>query len=218
MATTTSPSAATRAKLVAAASRLFAAQGVDAVSLREIGREAEARNATALQYHFGDRAGLVRSVLAPHHRDVETARHALLDAEEARATDRPLDLPALASTLVRPLAARLADGPAGPEYLQILADLVNRPRPAISTASLEDPADSMYRWRALAAGVLTPEAVALHRRFAAYRFTVGELAQRARTGPHRGDRLFTSDLVDLVAALLGAPVSDATATLRRSRS
>jgi AcrR family transcriptional regulator len=214
MATTTSPSAATRAKLVAAASRLFAAQGVDAVSLREIGREAEARNATALQYHFGDRAGLVRSVLAPHHRDVETARHALLDAEEARG---PIGLEALASTLVRPLAARLADDPGGPEYLQILADLVNRPRPAISTASLEDPADSMYRWRALAAEALAPEAVALHRRFAAYRFTVGELAQRARTGPHRGDRLFTSDLVDLLAALLGAPVSDATRALRATR-
>lgn len=213
--TTAAP--ATRDRLVAAASRLFAAQGVDAVSLREIGREAEARNATALQYHFGDRSGLVRSVLAPHHRDVETARHALLDAEEARAGDGALDLPALASTLVRPLAARLADPPGGPEYLQILADLVNRPRPAISTASLEDPADSMYRWRALAADVLAPEAVALHRRFAAYRFTVGELAQRARTGPHRGDRLFTSDLVDLVAALLGAPVSDATQALRATR-
>jgi AcrR family transcriptional regulator len=206
---------ATRDRLVATASRLFAAQGVDAVSLREIGREAEARNATALQYHFGDRSGLVRSVLAPHHRDVEVTRHALLDAEEARG---PLEVAGLASTLVRPLAARLADAPGGPEYLQILADLVNRPRPAISTASLEDPADSMFRWRALAAEVLAPEAVALHRRFAAYRFTVGELAQRARTGPHRGDRLFTSDLVDLVAALLGAPVSATTAALRRSRS
>jgi AcrR family transcriptional regulator len=205
---------ATRERLVATASRLFAAQGVDAVSLREIGRQAEARNATALQYHFGDRSGLVRSVLAPHHRDVEVTRHALLDTEEARG---PLDLAALASTLVRPLALRLADGPGGPEYLQILADLVNRPRPAIATSALEDPADSMYRWRALAADVLAPEAVALHRRFAAYRFTVGELAQRARTGPHRGDRLFTSDLVDLVAALLGAPVSETTAALRRSR-
>lgn len=205
---------ATRERLVAAASRLFAAQGVDAVSLREIGREAEARNATALQYHFGDRSGLVRAVLAPHHRDVELARHALLDAAEDQG---PLDPVVLASTLVRPLAARLADPPGGPEYLQVLADLVNRPRPAIATSALEDPADSMYRWRALAAEVLAPEAVALHRRFAAYRFTVGELAQRARTGPHRGDRLFTSDLVDLVAALLAAPVSEATAALRASR-
>lgn len=204
----------TRDRLVAAASRLFAAQGVDTVSLREIGREAGARNATALQYHFGDRAGLVRAVLAPHHHAVEIARHALLDAEEARGR---LGLDALASTLVRPLAARLADPPGGPEHLQIVADLVNRPRPAISPASLEDPADSMYRWRALAAEVIAPEAVALHRRFAAYRFTVGELAQRARTGPHRGDRLFTSDLVDLVTALLGAPVSEATAALRASR-
>ena len=213
-ATDLAPAEGTRERLLLAASRLFAAQGIDAVSLREIGREAGARNATALQYHFGDRTGLLREVLAGPHRDVETARHALLDAYEAAGAD---DLPALAAALVRPAAARLADPPAGPEHLQILADLLNRPRPAISAAALEDPTDSMFRWRAHAAALLSPEAVRLHRRFAAYRFTTAELAQRARSGPHPDDRLFTSDLVDLVTALLGAPLSETTRRLHRAR-
>lgn len=204
----------TRDRLLAAAAGLFAAHGVEGVSLREIGRAAGARNASALQYHFGDRAGLVRAVLAPHHRDVEAARHALLDAYEAAGAD---DLHALAGALVRPQAAKLADPDGGPEYLQVVADLVNRPRPAISPASLEDPADSMFRWRALVAPLLAPEAVALHRRFAAYRLMASELAQRARSGPHADDRLFTSDLVDLVTALLAAPLSPTTRRLLDER-
>ena len=44
-------------RLVAAAETLFAGAGVDAVSLREINAAAGAGNASAIQYHFGDRAG-----------------------------------------------------------------------------------------------------------------------------------------------------------------
>ncbi|NLV55729.1 MAG: helix-turn-helix transcriptional regulator [Acidimicrobiales bacterium] len=212
------PADSTRDRLLAAAAELFADRGVDAVSLREINRAAGARNASALHYHFGDRAALVRAVLAPHHRDVEAARHVLLDAYEADPPTEPTDaLAALAGVLVRPSAAKLADRPAGPQYLRIVADLIERPRPAVSAAALEDPADSMYRWRALVAVHLSPAALELHRRFAAYRLTVGHLAQRARTGPHADDRLFTSDLIDMVAAVLAAPVSDATRRLHAER-
>lgn len=214
----------TRDRLLRAAERLFAVNGIDAVSLRQINRSAGARNATALQYHFGDRAGLVRAVLAPHHRDVDADRHVLLDAHEAEhpATSDGAEtltlMASLAGALVRPPAAKLSDPAGGPEYLQIVADLLERPRPAISTASLDDPADSMFRWRALVAPLLRPEAVALHRRFAAYRFMASELAQRARSGPHTDDRLFTSDLVDLLTALLAAPLSDTTRRLHARRA
>ena len=61
---------------------------------------------------------------------------------------------------------------------------------------------------------LTPEAVRLHRRFDALRFTVSELARRGRTG-RKDHRLFTSQLTDLVTALLSAPVSDETRRLFR---
>jgi len=57
-----------RERLVAAAETLFAGAGVDAVSLREINAAAGAGNAIAIQYHFGDRAGLLRAVLAKHGR------------------------------------------------------------------------------------------------------------------------------------------------------
>ena len=65
----------TRAQLIRAAERLFAERGVEAVSLREINRGADQRNATALQYHFEDRDGLVRAILGKHELAIETNRH-----------------------------------------------------------------------------------------------------------------------------------------------
>src|ERR687891_78479 len=164
--TSTRPTGTTAERLIAAAESLFATHGIDGVSLREINRAAGARNASALQYHFGDRDGLLRAVLA--------------------------------SALVRPSAAMLADGDGGPAYLQIMADLMNRPRPVIDAAALDDPASSIFRWRALVAGLLDNDATRLHRRFVAMRFAAVELARRARSAPHTDDRLFVSHLVDLV--------------------
>lgn len=199
-------------ELIRAAERLFAERGSDAVSLREINAAAGATNASAIQYHFGDRRGLVRAVLAKHQVDIERRRHELLDAYEAQPEP---DMRALAAALVRPLAAELDNPDGGLGYLQLVADLYNRPNPTFEPSALEDPTDSLQRWRALAMPLLSPEAVRLHRRFDALRFTVSELARRGRTG-RRDHRLFTSQLIDLVEALLRAPVSEETRRLFRS--
>lgn len=208
---------ATRERLIEAAERLFAAQGVNGVSLREIVRESGARNVTALQYHFGDRRGLLRAVLERHHRDVEIARNALLDAYEAgHAADGDAGIGALAAILVRPLAVKLAT-PEGRAYLRIVGEMLNRPEPVIDQASLHDPADSLFRWRALTAPLLEEDATRLHRRFVAVRFTLTEFARRAESGPHADDRLFVSHLIDLVTAILLAPLSPRTLRLAAER-
>ena len=64
---------------------------------------------------------------------------------------------------------------------------------------------------------LEQDATRLHRRFTAIRFTASELGRRAQSGPHTDDRLFISHLVDLVAALLVAPVSPLTSRLAVDR-
>src|SRR5690606_39368762 len=99
--------------------------GTDGASLRDISRAAAAKTPPALQYHFRDRDGLLRALIAKHRRDVEARRHAMLDAYEAEGRD---DVRALAGALVRPMAAKLADPDGGPEHLQATADLLNRPR------------------------------------------------------------------------------------------
>lgn len=207
-----------RARLLSAAEVLYAERGIDGVSLREINALAGARNASAVQYHFGGRAGLLQAILAGHRPGVEASRHHLLDAYAATGE---VDLRALAAALVLPLAATLAE-PGGPGYLQVLSDLVNRPHPAIDPASLDDPTDSLYRWRAAVEPLLSAEAVRLHRRFVAVRFTLAELARRTRDRRGPDDHLFVADLVDLVAGLLAAQVSsetvDAAESRRRARS
>ncbi len=196
--------------LISAAEQLFAERGSDQVSLREITAAAGATNASAVQYHFGGRSGLVRALLAKHDPAVERRRHELLDAYEAAGEP---DVRRLAEALVRPLADELTED-GGPGYLQLLSDLWNRPEPLVDRDVLEDRSVSIHRWRALVVPLLTPEALRLHRRFDALRFAVGELARRGRTG-RRDHRLFTSQLVDLVAGLLLAPVSEETRRLLR---
>jgi AcrR family transcriptional regulator len=198
----------TRSTLLRTAEQLFAARGVDTVSLREISRESGSRNAMATQYHFGDRTGVVRAIMQKHQPAVEAARQALLDQFEAGGTAKVRDL---AGALVRPLAAKLADRDGGREFLQIYAEILDR------DPGLAGSWPSITRWRALVDPLLEPEAVRLHRRYTAMVHSAVELGRRARARPHRDDRLFTSYLVDVVTAILSAPVSDETRRLAAER-
>jgi AcrR family transcriptional regulator len=204
----------TRDRLIRAAERLFAQRGVGGVSLREINREAGAKNAVAVQYHFGDRDGLLRAVLAKHWPDVEARRHALLDEYES---DPESGLRVLAACLVRPLAAKLSDDDGGREYLQIHSELLNMPREEDDPGRVDPQRDSIQRWRALVAPYLEEDATRLHRRFTVMRFSAAELARRASTGKHTDDRLFVSHLIDLCEALLLAPTSSETLRLADAR-
>ncbi len=210
---------ATCRSLVEAAERLFAERGIEGVSLREINAAAGQRNSTALQYHFGDRQGLLGAVLAKHHPAIEAHRHRLLDAYESGG-----HLPdgaarrALAAALVRPLAAKLADPDGGRAYLRIMEQLVHRTHLPALGGIRDDPAQSVNRWRGLVAPLLPETAVRrLHQRFMAIRVAYVELARRAGGPEGRDDRLFTSHLIDVVSAILATEVSDETARLLAER-
>lgn len=206
----------TKRDLVAAAERLFAGHGIEAPSLREITRDAGQRNTSALQYHFGDRNELLRAVLAKHERDVDRHRHGLLDQH---APNDGRDLGALAAALVLPYVAKLDDPDGGCEYLQVLGEVISSPARFADVLPSATAGSSMHRWSKAVGPLLPPEAVGrpLHRRFAAIRFLHGELAGRARERSRRDHRLFTSHLVDLVTAILAAPVSPSTKRLIRQR-
>ncbi|MEW2044120.1 helix-turn-helix domain-containing protein [Streptomyces sp. NPDC005476] len=216
----------TRGTLIRAAERLFAAKGVDGASLNEIKRAAGQRNAMVLQYHFGDRAGLLRAVLDKHLPAVDARRDVLLqqyedgvggdgDGDDGSGSGA-VELRPLAVALVLPAAAKLADLDGGREFLQIVAELLNRPEPLVEVVVTKG--SSIYPWRRLLEPLLAPESTAVfHTRFTAMRFCHAELAARAAARPRRDDRLFTSRLVDLVTALLAAPVSEQTARLLHER-
>ena len=201
----------TSANLVATAERLFAERGVDAVSLREIAREAGARNVMAVQYHFTDRAGVLAAIADKHLPVVDARRDALLDEIESAAAP---SMRAIASALVRPLAAKLSDPDGGPAFLRIHADLLNRPVPSFDFTGRSG---SLQRWRGLLEPLLDPVAVTLHPRLGALVYAAVELGRRAATAPHADDRLLNSHLVDTVAAMLAAPLSEETRALAGER-
>lgn len=204
---------ATKDRLIRAAEQLLAERGVEAVSLREIGRAAGAKNIAAAQYHFGDRAGLIAAILEKHRPGISTHRHALLDDYEAHgATDQR----ELVGALVRPLAAKLGDEDGGADYLRVYAELVNRPS-GLGVPLVEGPRNSLERWGLLIEPSLGPEGDVLQRRFLAVRITASELGRRARVRPSADQRLFVEHLVDAVRGLLVAPTADVTAKLAHRR-
>lgn len=216
MAITTS-NTDTRAALITAAEALFAAHGIEGVSLREINRTAGQANGGALHYHFGDRVGLLRAVIDKHRADTEARRHALLDQYEASAAD---DLRLLAGALILPLAAKLDDPDGGRHYLQINCEIFTRPDYDEIAPMLppRDPRSSIRRWHELLDPMVdVEEKTRLHTRFPAIRFAFVELARRAAAPPRRDDRLFVSHMIDLVTALLATPASTATRQLLDQR-
>ncbi|MEY2471203.1 MAG: hypothetical protein QOK28_532 [Actinomycetota bacterium] len=73
---------AARSALVEAAERLFAQQGIEGVSLRDVSAAAGQRNHNAAQYHFGDRLGLVAAVYENRMAVVEERRRLQLAGVE----------------------------------------------------------------------------------------------------------------------------------------
>lgn len=202
------------------AEQLFAAHGVDGVSVRQITRDAGQRNSTAVAYHFGSRDGLLRAVLE-HHLDHVLLRHeALLERYRDAPPTGPAGLLDLADVLVMPLCAELDCADGGPEFLQVAAEVINRSdwifAPGTPIALL---IQRYVRWSELVEPFLSADGKGrLHRRFAAMRFVYVEVGRRARQPlPRRDDRLFASQLSDLVAAMLTAPLSTRTSGLLRDR-
>ncbi|GAA1745204.1 helix-turn-helix domain-containing protein [Aeromicrobium alkaliterrae] len=204
--------ASTGQRLLDAAEELFALHGSESVSLRQISRHAGAGNVLAVQYWFSDRDGLVRAVLDRHHDAIDDQRHALIDGIDPTlgSEDR---VRALSRALVVPWAAELETGARGAGYLRLVSDLLHRPEPSIEPWRADDPDSSMVRWRDALDEVLDPQVVALHRRFRVARFVISELSHRAVARSRTQDPLFVSQLVDIVAGMLQAPVSAETAAL-----
>jgi AcrR family transcriptional regulator len=67
-----------RLKIIETAERLYALHGIDAVSIREINKAAGQRNGSAVQYHFGNREGLIEAIFALRTRARNNQRFLML--------------------------------------------------------------------------------------------------------------------------------------------
>jgi len=98
----------TRTRILDAAEKLFAEQGLASTSLRQITREAGV-NLAAVNYHFGSREQLIHEVFARLVGPVNRERLACLDERRAAAGDAPLPLATILECLAAPALRRGGD-------------------------------------------------------------------------------------------------------------
>lgn len=90
-----------RTALLDAAERLFALQGVETASLRDISLAAGQRNNSAVQYHFGDREGVVAAVFTRRMDAINEMRRSMIsDLDKNHRGD---DMVGLSAALMVPL-------------------------------------------------------------------------------------------------------------------
>jgi len=105
--------------LIETAERLFAEQGIEGVSLRQIRIEAKVGNDAAIRYHFGDRAQLIAAIWEYRLPVLDRARAALLHRAEAAGLTR--DPRTVFDVLTRP-GYDLVDEQGRHRYLAFLAN------------------------------------------------------------------------------------------------
>jgi AcrR family transcriptional regulator len=194
-----------RLRLIEAAERLFAEQGVHGVSLREIGVQAGQRNTAAARYHFGSKESLVDAVFEHRMTPINARRENLL--EQADQDGRGHEPRFLVEAFLLPLASALGDRDKPSWYLRFavhagfLADLGRQPwtRGVVTvrdrlTAQLTHLPEPLRAERfTLLSGYL---AHALADREMALQYSATELTDRSD---------FLSTLTDTAVALVLAP-------------
>jgi AcrR family transcriptional regulator len=195
-----------RSVLVATAERLFAEQGIDAVSLRTVMAEA-GTNVAAVRYHFGTKDDLVEAVVRARSEEIKAARDALLTALEESADPSLRDL---AEAFVLPLAGMATAGDV--EWIRLVAGVTASGHPALAVID-EEFAEQSARLGLLLRRInpgLDPVGLRFRLTVAmtlTYR-TLGDLADlRTRVAapgrPPVGDDRVVSELVAAVASILG---------------
>jgi AcrR family transcriptional regulator len=203
----------TREHLLDVAELLFGTFGLDNVSLRQIRIAAGQGNAAAVQYHFGDRDGVIDAIAKRHRPRVLAIQTRLAAAVDDRPVPR---LGRLVEAFVRPVADYITLGPSERAWVKILADLLSDPQLSLRTMAEQSEDESVdVALRILDELAATmPTELATERVWAVSQFAVHICANRAKAqdDPKSARRLsadddFARNLVDMATGALTAPVT-----------
>jgi AcrR family transcriptional regulator len=206
-------SGATRERLILAAEALFARDGIDAVSLRQVNAAAGQRNASAAHYHFGSKDALIEAVSSYRLSRVNRRRLARLAALPPVPSLRQL-----VEAMILPMVEEIEEAPGGRNYIQFLAQIGGHPSHDLAKLIRSRNAEALQRCAQLAAAQL-PEIPArvFELRFGLMLLTaISALANRERmlvspvTNDAVGMPLLVSVLIDGLVASLAAPLSATT--------
>lgn len=204
----------TRERLLDVAERLLSARSIDAVSLREIRLAAGQRNTSALQFHFGDREGLLRALRDRHSPRLQGL---LVEHYDDMVADGCQDdTRRLLGVFIRPTVDYVFMGPSERAWVIILAELIGRPDLEIQDFASNTSPEAMETGIRLLDELepVVPRRLGFDRLLIVSGAVLHLCADRARVedGPTPGRRPmsqddFTQNVVDMAHAALFAPVS-----------
>lgn len=207
-----SSSSSTKERLLAAAERLFAAHGLDGVSLRQISAASGNGNNSAVQYHFRTKAELVRAIF-DHRMPSLNARQMMLIAQQG-----PTDLRSWVECCVLPFHEQ-AEGE-GSHYLRFVAMMEQHHRNVLANlpySYLEATGICLEQIMRLLSHI--PEPVRTDRLAQALVFSLAASANRERARENGETALpfaaHLGNLLDGLVAFLEAPASPATSAALR---
>jgi len=200
---------ATRELLMVAAERLFALNGVEGVTLREIQVAAGQANSSVITYHFGSQAGLVRALLEFRYRTINARRAELLrEAQDRGVLGDPREAVWI---IVRPLIESID---AGEMFVPFLARVSANTRTFTEYLPPQTLDSTVGVLRDAVPALLygLPERARLGREVQLYNSVLNLLAELAR-GHQRISDAQLNNYVDGWVGMLTAPMSSATAAL-----
>jgi AcrR family transcriptional regulator len=212
VAKTADRSAAVRNLLLDVAERLFAEQGIQAVSFNQIAKAADQRNSTVIQYHFGSKTALLQAILERHMPRVNRLRLELLSRIDG--SDRLVDLRRLAEAMVLPYADNLSH-PNGSYFVRLAAQFYSDPSLELFKLAKGKHNTGMREVGRLTREILSDYPVLLvkHRLALITSLVFAAFADREKlraAGKHVGvaqlhTEQFVNDLITMIVAALNAP-------------
>lgn len=203
----------TRNRLIRAAETLFARKGLENVSVREIIKEAAQKNESAMQYHFGNRAGLINAIHRQRNAQIQEQRTRLLQSLLA---DKPTPhLRDLCQLMVVPVFLLARNDPSFRDYIKVFGQLAaTSEREIVSFFTRDDSSGTRETVRMLRStlGHLNDRLFQIRFDNTA-RFASLAMSQRAREkGSFRGKaaEFFLHNLLDTMAAMLAVEASPET--------
>jgi len=194
----------TRLALMRAAEQLFAQQGVDKVSLREIAIAAGQRNVSAATYHFGSKRELIEAILERHSLPIQEAWRPVLAEDK----EHKLELPRLVELVVGPLVEKADDPDGGRCYLELCGELVaSRSFPLMGMRIAATPDALELTNRIAEHGPQVPPMIRVIRstRLAGVLYgSIGDYLRLTANGVDIARKLFISDLTKAMVALAHA--------------
>ena len=115
----------TTKQLILAAERLYACEGLDVVSARQIAEAAGQKNISSVKYHFGGKEGLLRAILGYRLKTIQQNRQVIFN--DLLAEGRETDLRSLVEVLVKPYSDLLLVPLDEHYYLQLIPQLYAQP-------------------------------------------------------------------------------------------